>query len=395
MDKRIIIVALTCFMFLAACGEKPIVTEEKVTTESYKSVQYGDEIFATETDAIKPSAVFDTNQDIPIIADNKLVGYINITNITRLGVYDWYNPKVSESINHCYSIEADVDFSKFFDSGDEITLICSPKLVSKEGVVLGKLCKVGWSGFDNIQQFFKNDAKHHIEFELQPYEELSDNMYLVLELTDPQNRYNFEDIYLNPRSLASAKQGNGLLVEGDSYVVESVNGAKYEISFTDLWYERHKVYPIGDENYSNYSNSYFYDFNYKITYISGPSNERRVGTFDAYNGDRIIKLPKVKVFADNCEEPLEIQALGAKRIVSLSPYREDYYVTDSVSSIFEGECCEITENRLAVNQNLPTKYVRFVIEFPDEFNARTLDESVQFNGRFLVFQLPVEQREVD
>lgn len=37
---------------------------------------------------------------------------------------------------------------------------------------------------------------------------------------------------------------------------------------------------------------------------------------------------------------------------------------------------------------------RFVFEFPDEFRARTDLERETFNGKFLVFQIPIEQREV-
>lgn len=55
---------------------------------------------------------------------------------------------------------------------------------------------------------------------------------------------------------------------------------------------------------------------------------------------------------------------------------------------------DVIDNRLAVNQSLQTKYARFVFEFPDEFRARTDLERETFNGKFLVFQIPIEQREV-
>lgn len=66
-----------------------------------------------------------------------------------------------------------------------------------------------------------------------------------------------------------------------------------------------------------------------------------------------------------------------------------------VGSINTLEMFECIDNRLAVNQSLQTKYVRFVFEFPDEFEARTDSEWETFNGKFLVFQIPIEQREVE
>ena len=86
--------------------------------------------------------------------------------------------------------------------------------------------------------------------------------------------------------------------------------------------------------------------------------------------------------------------VGAKRVVSKQPYKEDFYLSDLFNSLDVGYYTDVIDNRLAVNQSLQTKYARFVFEFPDEFKARTDLERETFNGKFLVFQIPIEQMEV-
>lgn len=51
-------------------------------------------------------------------------------------------------------------------------------------------------------------------------------------------------------------------------------------------------------------------------------------------------------------------------------------------------------NRLAMQPNLKTKYVRFIIQFPEEAAACTKEELHRFAGRYLVFQVPISQRKL-
>jgi len=289
----------------------------------------------------------------------------------------------------------DIDLTEFFKSNDEITLECSTKILDKSGQVMGKGCKVGWTGYDSVQQFFSNDTTHHVEFGLQPYDEIPEDSYVVISIKDPQNKYQFNDIYYSSACLQQAVEGNTLLKTGDSFTIESINGAKYTIKFNKLFYEKHKVFPVNGENFNNLSDSYFYDFSYSVAYDSAPTNDRQVGMFDSFHDNKMISLPTVRVYADNCDTPLETRVVGAKRVVSKQPYKEDFYLSDSFNSLDVGYYTDVIDNRLAVNQSLQTKYVRFVFEFPDEFEARTDSEWETFNGKFLVFQIPIEQREVE
>lgn len=394
MRKSLVIALLVGSTLLSACQRAPVSIEEPSTEQSL-SVTLGAEILATETDAIAPNAVFDLNQRVPVIADNDLLGYLAIKQITKVGVYDWYDSKVSKNINYSYSLGVDIDLTEFFKSNDEITLECSTKILDKSGQVMGKGCKVGWTGYDSVQQFFSNDTTHHVEFGLQPYDEIPEDSYVVISIKDPQNKYQFNDIYYSSACLQQAVEGNTLLKTGDSFTIESINGAKYTIKFNKLFYEKHKVFPVNGENFNNLSDSYFYDFSYSVAYDSAPTNDRQVGMFDSFHDNKMISLPTVRVYADNCDTPLETRVVGAKRVVSKQPYKEDFYLSDSFNSLDVGYYTDVIDNRLAVNQSLQTKYVRFVFEFPDEFEARTDSEWETFNGKFLVFQIPIEQREVE
>ena len=393
MRKSLAMLLLMGSTLLAACQRAPTSTEVP-STEQVMPVLLGEEILATETDAIVPNAIFNLNQQVPIIADNNLFGYLSITQITKVGIYDWYNPKVSKNINYSYSFDVDIDLSEFFKSNAEITLDCSAKIINKSGQIKGKGCNVGWTGYDSVQQFFSSDTTHHVVFGLQPYDEITDASYVVISIRDPQDKYQFSDIYYSADCLQQAVKGNTLLKSGDSFTIESINGANYTIKFDKLYYEKHKVFPVNGENFNNLSDSYFYDFSYSIAYNSAPTNDRQVGMFDSFHDNKMVKLPTVRVYADNCDTPLETRVLGAKRVISQQPYKEDFYLSDTFSSLDVGYYTDVVDNRMALNQSLETKYVRFVFEFPDEFEARTDLERETFNGKLLVFQIPIEQREV-
>ena len=88
MRKSLVIVLLAGSTLLSACQRAPVSTEEPSTEQSLP-VTLGSEILATETDAIVLNAVFDLNQRVPVIADNDLLGYLAIKQITKVGVYDW------------------------------------------------------------------------------------------------------------------------------------------------------------------------------------------------------------------------------------------------------------------------------------------------------------------
>lgn len=131
------------------------------------------------------------------------------------------------------------------------------------------------------------------------------SIYVVISIKDPQNKYQFNDIYYSSACLQQAVEGNTLLKTGDSFTIESINGAKYTIKFNKLFYEKHKVFPVNGENFNNLSDSYFYDFSYSVAYDSAPTNDRQVGMFDSFHDNKMISLPTVRVYADNCDTPLE------------------------------------------------------------------------------------------
>lgn len=138
--------------------------------------------------------------------------------------------------------------------------------------------------------------------------------------------------------------------------------------------------------FNNLSDSYFYDFSYSIAYDSAPTNDRQVDTFDSFHDNKMINLPTVRVYADNCDAPLETRVVGAKRVVSKQPYKEDFYLSDLFNSLDVGYYTDVIDNRLAVNQSLQTKYARFVLNFQMNLKQGQTQSGRHLMENFLYFR---------
>lgn len=387
LNKVGFVLSVILLICLFGCGKSE--NTEATTAESYINVSMGTAIKATQSDADSgiPNAVFSINQTIPIISNNELIGTMNVNWIDKIGIWDWYNEEaVYAGIKYCYAVNATIDMTYYLQETSEITLGITPKLIDDSNKSVGKVCNVGWSGFDQVEQFFIDDAVQTLEVCIQPIvSDTNEYQYFCLQLSDPQGMIDIDPIYLDVSLLKNAKETVKLHTVQEPVTITSINGAVLRIALGDVYYENH-----GNEDDS----AYYYDFSYKVEYISGPTNNREVLSFDSFHKNQLINAPRIVLYADNCSTGLTEEDPAVIRYLDYEQTEEDDYVYALYSKIDVGYNSEASTNRLALKPELKSKYVRIVIEFPDEAQARTDDELHHFSGRYLVFQVPIAERKL-
>lgn len=383
---------LLCFLVfilgLTACSERE---EKAVSTESQTfSANTEAAILATTSDAssIIPNAIFGVNQSIPIISNKKLIGTMTINWIDKIGIWDWYNEQAVEAgIKYCYSVNATIDMSEYLRENSDITMRFDPILYNKNSEIIGKTCNIGWSGFDQFAQFFRGDSTKTIEVCFQPIiADMGEYGFLCLQLSDPQKKLDIDPIYVETDLLKNAVKTVELHTVQEPVTLTSVNGAIVELSLGDVYYENHGA--------NSSDNKFYYDFSCEVKYLSGPTNSREVLSFDSFHENQLVTSPQIILYADNCNCGLDTEDTTVTRFVDYEETEQEEYVQQLANKIDVGYKSTAITNRLAMQPNLKTKYVRFIIQFPEEAAACTKEELHRFAGRYLVFQVPISQRKL-
>lgn len=385
---QLLLYSLVFILGFTACSKRE---ENGVSTESQTfSASTEAAIMATTSDAssIIPNAIFGVNQSIPIISNKKLIGTMTINWIDKIGIWDWYNEQAVEAgIKYCYSVNATIDMSEYLKESSDITMRFDPVLYNKNSEMIGKTCNIGWSGFDQFAQFFRGDSIKTIEVCLQPViADTEEYGFFCLQLSDPQKKLEIDPIYVDISILQDATETIKIHTVQEPITLTSINGAVIELSLGDVYYENHGVDPS--------DNKFYYDFSYEVKYLSGPTNSREVLSFDSFHENQLVASPQIILYADNCNYGLDTEDNTATRFIDYEETEQEEYVQQLANKIDVGYKSTAITNRLAMQPNLKTKYVRFIIQFPEEAAACTKEELHRFAGRYLVFQVPISQRKL-
>lgn len=171
--------------------------------------------------------------------------------------------------------------------------------------------------------------------------------------------------------------------------IQSVNGAVYNLSFHDVYLESHEI--SNYEKIEDGSHS-FYDFQYDVNYVSAPTNDTTVLTFDAFNNNAMVGSPIMEVYSDQDGTKL-YDEYDVERLLYSDSSKTGSYVVRFPLALNCGETATVSTNRLipSSTKDRPT-YIRIVVKFPAEIKARSFEEVRAFSGRYLVYQIPLGVR---
>ena len=86
---------------------------------------------------------------------------------------------------------------------------------------------------------------------------------------------------------------------------------------------------------------------------------------------------------------------AAQRLLYSDKLDMETYVTQEFSDISVGKTFTASSNRAVPETTGNPSYVRVCFEFPEEVEARSLEEMQNFNGRFIVFQSKIGERTLE
>ena len=327
---------------------------------------------------------------LPIVKDGSgLLGVIEIKQVEKVGISDWTNEAVVQAgVSHSYSIAMDVRLQDSLFEGDNLNLYVTPCLYSG-GELIGEACSVGWTGFPSFAQLFDGNTERWIEVGLQPLvEELPDGSELVLKLSDASGG-SYQDIHVSD-VFTDVVEGPGLLTFKDKAQITSTNGAVFSITFGSLHCEKQP-----DSQNDLNKQSYYYTFQRKVKYISGPTNERSVSLFDQYNGNALNTDFVVGLQGDTDASILYDRNVNAVRRKWSDDTKYYSYVSSGLDTVRIGKTHKSNDNRvLPATTSYVPQYVRFRVEFPEEAMGMTNEELLSFSGRFVVFQDRITDRKL-
>ncbi|MCM1172508.1 MAG: hypothetical protein NC393_10315 [Clostridium sp.] len=386
-------VALTVVLaiVLTGCSEKSEVTE--TTTSVYvqeNTLLQEYSLFQSEP------VVFDSDYAMPIVKNGTLYGQIKINFAEKLGIWDLSNYKANQNgVRFSYAINCSIDMQDYVVPNEMINVILTPEILGYDSSVVGTSGYVGWSGYPESAELYENTVESNFEVVLQPIvPEREKWKYLVFHLADATNQIQFDDLYVDLKCLDNAPDGAHLLTINDTARISSINGASYTIQFHDVYLEQHKV--KGDSKYRDGTYK-FYDFQYDVTYDTAVADgSRSVLSFDSFNNFAITALPVMEVYSDTDDTKLYDPNHNAQRLVYSDRSITENYTWDFPGMLQFGETCTVSTNRMIQNDNsVKPAYVRVVLKFPSEAKARDFNEMRNFNGRYLVYQLPLDVRTLE
>lgn len=358
--------------------------EQRNTTLSYEISNQG------ITDS-KKEITFNYKDEMPIMCNGILYGYVSIKQCEKLGIWDWYNKEAeANNIRTSYTINLQYDLRDDIGLEDSRKFICEAFTIDASGELTGGPCCVGWSGFSSDVVLFNDTLMGRLEIGVQPTSKLTKSTKLLLRFSDSKGT-TYDDIIVGNSVFKNAKKGPSLLTKNEKSVIKSVNGAKYFITI--------KNPSVEEQLKSTGELDDFYSFEYMIGYLKKPIKNVDVAKFDEYKKMKMSSKLVVGVSSQSDKKILYNNYPKAKRFIYSNSVDEDdteYYVATKDVYLGRGAQATYTDNR-RVPSTATTKpeYLRFRVEFPEERAARTDDEMMKFNGRFIVYQIAPEERKLD
>ncbi len=338
--------------------------------------------------------IYSWGESAALIADGVYYGTLGIRQVELLGIWDWYN---SSAIR--YGVRNSYSFNLVFDVGDYLSnrltakIVPTISLVNSLGDVVGSSCSVGWSGFDEQLEVYQGDKIKAVEVGMQPYTSSIHGDYrLKIELVDTASDVNFDTIYYDITPLKHAKQGAKLRTANDLVKLVSICGAEYQFSFTRV-----------EDNLRADTEAYYvddrvrvFDINYVFKYLKKPDNNRGVTRFDSFTKNKAN--PELSFYLVS-----SLNDTKCTTRASTARIEKDYQLYDYVTPatpLGVGQSLEMRTNLVNVLEDSIGEYVRIIAEFPEERAVRTDEEMLDFDGRYVVYQLglsemtPIEEEAV-
>lgn len=324
--------------------------------------------------------LYSKNDTAMITNNGSILGRMKLNRVEKLGISDWYDREViREGIGVSYAINMNIDLGSYIKVNESAVVEANISIKDKYGRVFGRTTKnVGWSGFDTLAEFYTQDSKN-IEVCLQPIvKRVPKSAMIVIELQDKISGMKFDDICFNINTLASPQKGPVVRTVDDELTIKSINGARYSISFLRVENNIRETRRGGEVN--------LYDIEYQISYKNKPKNNRTVTCFDKFNKYNISPDLMFDVNAD-ADSTLctDVDKYATEKIDG----NDLLYVTKT-AFFSVGESYIYRTNRIIDYSVSPANdYVRLYVYFPEERSARNDKEMLQFNGRYVVYQLKV------
>lgn len=375
-------VTISAMLLMQGCGNKAEGSDSQAeVTLTYKDTG----VAATPSQA---DIVFLPGETAPIMKDGGVYGSIKINWVQRLGIWDFNNHvAVTNGVKESYTINMVVDMSSNVDVGESLVVYVTPEIIV-DGSNAGNKCCVGWSGFPETAQLFDNDKDVIIEVGVQPEVLDLTNAQVRLDISD-SNGVVYDSVTLGNEFLAGSAPGPSLITDGE-VTVHSINGAEFTVGVGSVYYEQHVV---GEEQSDDVRN--FYDFVYSLRYDMLPTNGREVTFFDSSNNFNIPGKLACYLTSDVDDNKLYDSNSDALRLKYSNNTDVFPYVTETFVNVPVGKTATAQLNRESTCGAAIPEYVRVCFEFPEELDARSMEEIMQFDGRFLVFQQKIGERELE
>lgn len=340
------------------------------------------------------NVIFNSDEIIPVITNGSNRGYLKLNWVQKLGIWDPCNATAcANGIKTSYTINMNVDFSESIGSAQNNVITIKPYLIDTHGKTVGSPCNLGWSGFSTTAQLFDKNVSANIEVGLQP-EVLDDSDTTVLFKISDSDGNKYDDIYVSSECLKNAEMKQSIIQDGASATITAINGAKFNITVGDV--SVNIPVPISQQDIKDLSKvTYYYDYNYNVKYESGPSNDSEDLLFDSNNGNQLHSQFITFLTTDTDNTRLYDGDSSITRQLYYDRDKLFSYVTTDFQDLNVGDDFTVICNKAIISKTGNPDYVRVCFEFPEEVEARTLDEMKDFDGRFLIFMCKISERELE
>lgn len=372
-------------ILLTGCSKQKVEETENVIEKSQQIVTYKT---TEETPVASSSAItFEPGETIPILLEGSIKGYMTVNWVQRLGIWDYNNANaVTAGVKSSYTINLHIDMSESIKSAESVILTVKPYMISASGAKIGSPCCVGWSGFSQVAQLYDNTTDTNIEVGVQPEVLDSTNSTILLCLSDSVGN-EYDDIVLSNAFISNASDGPSLVTDGTA-TIHCINGGSFSLGVTNVVSESHEIEDATDA-------CVYYDYQYTVAYASTPTSDREDLLFDSNNKNLLHTKFVNYVTSDVDGTKLYDNVPAAQRLLYSDKLDTEPYVTTTFDDIGAGEQFTAMSNRAVPDTTGNPTYIRVCFEFPEEVEARTLEEMRDFDGRFIVFQNKLGQRVLD
>lgn len=143
--------------------------------------------------------IYDNNLDIPLVYENKQVGYFRINFVEHLGIWDLNNyPANQNGVYFSYAINCYVNLETYLQDHEMINVTMSPELLNSKDKIIGSTGYVGWSGYNDSIEMYDDRVDGNLEVVLQPQTTVEDEYaFLCFHVADAAGKVQFDDVYVD------------------------------------------------------------------------------------------------------------------------------------------------------------------------------------------------------